>query len=356
MKKIRNKIYYEKLSNKRREHNLERKGHEYSPDNIPVPRYTFLNNARNNSPHHKPFEAPVNCSLIENTEDTLDFINNSIGSITKNNNRYILQDFSKVENITPDTILYMMSIIEDLQINDIPFSIQGKYKDKKEGKSRILFEESGFLEHLKGKQDEIKNLQTEVLTIKVGRDNQPQTAKEVVQYLRKWLNMDRIETKPIYSILIECMTNTKNHAYKDKNKVEKEVNNHKWYLMAYHTDNNVHFVFLDNGNGIPQTLRWYWKDLFSGTKWYDSKLIESAMQGEILRSQTGEVKRGKGLPKIYKTSKLSYIEELIIIANKGFVNCKNDTNAELKLKFKGTLISWKIKKNNNEKQIIEDEN
>lgn len=355
MKKIRNKIYYKKLSNKRGIHNLERQEHKYKHGNIPIPEYTSLNNIKNKSPQHKLFKSPINCSLIENPEETLEFINSSIGSISFNN-RNISQDFSKVENITPDTILYMMSIIEELQMNDVPFSIKGKYDNKKEGKSRILFEESGFLEHLKGKQDEIKNLQTEVLTIKVGVDNQPQTAKEVVQYLRKWLNMDRLETKPIYSILIECMTNTRNHAYKTKNRIEKEINNHKWYLMAYHTDNNVHFVFLDNGNGIPQTLRWYWKDLFSGTKWYDSKLIESAMQGKILRSQTGEVKRGKGLPKIYKTSKLSYIEELIIIANKGFVNCKNDTNLELKSKFKGTLISWKIKKNNFEDDKNKEEN
>ena len=341
-----NKLYHKKLSERRWKHNLERRNHKYNGGYNKLPEYVSLNEKQNKKTNQKVFEAPKNFSLVENTEETLDFINDSLGSIENKQNKSILQDFSKISNITPDTILYMMSIIEDLQMNEVPFSIKGKYKNRKDEKSRILFEESGFLEHLNGKQEEIKNIQTDVLTIKVGEENQPTTAQEVVQYLRKWLDMERAETKPIYSILIECMTNTKNHAYKTKNKENQNTNNHKWYLMAYHTQNEVHFVFLDNGHGIPQTLRWYWKDLFSGTKWFDSKLIESALQGKILRSQTGEDKRGKGLPKIYKTSKLNYVEELIIIANKGFVNCKNDTTKELKVKFKGTLISWKIKKNN----------
>ena len=49
------------------------------------------------------------------------------------------------------------------------------------------------------------------------------------------------------------------------------------------------------------------------------------------------LKRGKGLPKIYSHSKEDNIKELIIIANKAFVNCKEDKTRNIKNSLNGTL-------------------
>lgn len=337
--------YQDILARKRGEHNLKRKNCRYEPYKISVPEYVSLNSGYK-SPKDKNIPAPNNFSFIENHNESIKFLNDSKHYIEDMDTK-IKQDFRYIDNVTPDAILYMMAYIDDMKYRSVEFSITGTFPTKKS--CRKLFDESGFLEHLKSQKDKLNNIVTDMLTIKVGTHTNTQIAQDVVKYVRKWLNIDRTKTKPLYKILIECMTNTKNHAFKknineDNNQNESENKNYKWYLMAYHINGEVHFVFLDNGYGIAKTIRKNWKDLFTGKRFDDNKLVLSALEGEILRSQTGEAKRGKGLPYIYKSAKEEHIKELIIITNKAFINCKNDTTQQIDSKLNGTLISWKIKK------------
>lgn len=335
------KDYQNILSKKRGLHNLERKSHKYVRREFEVPDYVKLN-TKYKPPKPKTIPSPKNFSFIENPDESMEFLKNSKHYI-EDLKKDIRQDFKNIDNVTPDAILYMMSYIEDMKYRNVEFSITGTIPIKTDSKK--LFLESGFLEHLKSKTDNLDNIETDLLKIRVGTKTEVQIAKDVVSYVRKWLDISRLDTKPIYKILIECMTNTKNHAFR-KSKNEKEKENYKWYLMAYHNDREVHFVFLDNGYGIATTIRKNWKDIFSGKSFNDNKLVLSALEGQILRSQTGEAKRGKGLPYIYKNSKEEHIKELIIITNKAFINCKNDKSKQIGNKFNGTLISWKIRKEN----------
>lgn len=327
--------YQDILAKKRGEHNLKRKYSKYEPYKLNVPEYINLNSGYK-PPKYKNIDAPKNFSFIENHNESMKFLNDSKYYI-EDLNKKIKQDFRYIDNVTPDAILYMMAYIEDMKYRGVSFSITGTFPTKENCKK--LFTESGFLEHLKFQSDKLNTIETDLLTIKVGTKTEVKIAQDVVKYVRKWLDIDRIKTKPIYKILIECMTNTKNHAF-DK----KESENYKWYLMAYHISGEVHFVFLDNGYGIAQTIRKNWKDLFTGKRFDDNKLVLSALEGEILRSQTGEAKRGKGLPYIYNSAREKHIKELIIITNKGFINCKDDKTQQINSKFNGTLISWKIRK------------
>lgn len=319
--------FYKKLSIRRGKHNQERKKHKYiKQHNISNP--TLI-------------EAPKNFSFVENPDESMKFLHDFEEIITTSKID-VMQDFSNIDNVTPDALLYMMLYIEnidDSKINNI--NIGGILPKKQECKK--LFQRSGFIEHINSRKLNLQDIHKDILTIKVGNKTEPKTAQEVVRHVRKWLNIYRKDTKLIQTILIESMTNTHNHAYNNKKD--------KWYLMAYHYDDEVHFVFLDNGYGIPSTLKTKLIDYVSGTKYSDNKLIMSALKGEKLRTQTGELKRGKGLPKIYSHSKEENIKELIIIANKAFVNCKNDQTKNIKISLNGTLISWKIIKgeNNNEK-------
>lgn len=338
--------YQKILAEKRKIHNLERKEHTYQKKRLFLPEYTKFNSTIK-PPKKELLKSPSNFSIIDNTDEVIDFFYDS-KNIIENLGKDITQDFRYIENVTPDAILYMMSYIEDMKNRNISFSINGRFpKDKKCIK---LFKESGFLQHLKGQLHLLNKVETDILTIRFGTKTESKIAQDVVKYVRQWLNIDRIQTKPIYKILIECMTNTKNHAFKKKSEIGNansiENERFKWYLMAYHNNGEVHFVFLDNGLGIARTIRKNWIDLFSGKKFNDSKLVLSALEGEILRSQTGEAKRGKGLPYIYSNSKEEHIKELIIITNNGYIDCKNDKTKTLNKKFLGTLISWKIKKEN----------
>lgn len=331
MKKNKNKEYYKKLSKKRGQHNLERKSHLYNPSSYSEHSYSHLQ-SQYTPPKPKTIDAPLNFSIVNNPDESMSFLNQSMYQIEELG-KDILQDFRYIISVTPDALLYMMAYIESLKVRNISYSITGSYPRQKE--CNRLFKESGFLEHLKDQKEELENMTTDILTIKVGSDTESLIAQKVVKYVRKWLNLEKKDTRSIYKILIECMANTHNHAY------SKSKNNHKWYLMAYHHQNEVHFVFLDNGYGIPHTIRKNWGEILFGE---DNKLITSALEGKIKRSQTGQRKRGKGLPLIFKQAQDPNIKELIIIANKGYVNCKDGTTKTLENKFKGTLLSWKFKK------------
>jgi len=54
----------------------------------------------------------------------------------------------------------------------------------------------------------------------------------------------------------------------------------------------------------------------------DNVLIRSALKGEF-RTRTKEVFRGRGLPLIKQVSDNNIIDELKIVSNYGYVDCKN---------------------------------
>lgn len=137
---------------------------------------------------------------------------------------------------------------------------------------------------------------------------------------------------------------TLDHAYKQNSLVPK------WYLIALNKPETgkVSFTFLDGGQGIPSTInikhRERVKQLIS--KFFydvpsikDNALIYSALKGEF-RTRTNEGYRGKGLPKIYQCVENKEIDNLIIISNKGYVNCSTGEQRELSSTFHGTLFSW----------------
>ena len=134
------------------------------------------------------------------------------------------------------------------------------------------------------------------------------------------------------------MANTKNHAYNITRKDQKW-----WLISCYDEDSKkVNFTFMDNGDGIPFTLRKNIIERFFDPlikKQNDGKLILSALKGEF-RTRTKKHYRGTGLPKIFSYSKEKQIENLIIISNKGYVDCDSEQSKELSRKFFGTLLSW----------------
>ena len=141
------------------------------------------------------------------------------------------------------------------------------------------------------------------------------------------------------------MSNTNNHAY-DKSKKYK-----KWWLVAYYDKINskIKFTFLDNGFGIPRTIKKSYKERINKlleekipngrSKTQDNFLVSSALEGEF-RTKTGFAHRGKGLPDIADKAKKNMIQGLTIISRKAYLNVSNNDSQELSNIFYGTLLSW----------------
>ena len=141
------------------------------------------------------------------------------------------------------------------------------------------------------------------------------------------------------------MSNTNNHAYKFSGGWRN-----KWWIIAVYDKSRkvVTYTMLDNGAGIPGTVRLKLKELIRvkmiprGDE-LDSDLIKSAFMGDEKRSRTWLSWRGKGLPSIYDSLKKKRIRNLLAISNRGYFNMENGQVTELKRKFYGTLLSWEVR-------------
>ena len=165
----------------------------------------------------------------------------------------------------------------------------------------------------------------------------PRIAQQVVAFARSCLGLSRLETNPIYTTIIELMKNTFQHAYDTAPNFSR-----RWWLIAVHLPESasVSFSFLDNGMGIPHTIK---KKFFERLTSNDSELIASTLRGEF-RTRTQQVYRGNGLPSIFEHHQDGRIRNLKVLSNKGFVDCQTDNTDSLNRRFRGTLICWDFRK------------
>ena len=135
------------------------------------------------------------------------------------------------------------------------------------------------------------------------------------------------------------ITNIKDHAYDDDNIFENS-----WYIFVENLPNKISYTFMDNGLGIPTTIKknkieQFFKK-FDVDKEY--KYIKAGVSGLEKRSKTGQIERGNGLPSIYEQYKINKISKLIIISNKAYYIENNPKDLENNLN--GTIFYWEIKK------------
>jgi len=283
-------------------------------------------------------KAPSNFSIVNNTNEMLSFFNNYYHYVLED--KRIFFDMSGVSEMTEDAILYMLSRFDYSERILGHRYVSGNVPPNL--KCQELLMESGFYNHVHY-GGSMKAPSGKVFSIKTKQLVYGETAKEVIEFAKNYLNTnDGNPLKGIYPILIECMANTRNHAY---DRLTNPIS--RWWLIAMYNekDISVHFTFLDNGFGIPRTIRKKpfekLADIFKGLK--DSELITSALEGEF-RTSTGYKWRGKGLPKIRSYVVNGEIKNMKIISNTGYVICEEDDmkTQELENRFYGTLLSWDI--------------
>lgn len=283
--------------------------------------------------------APENFNLLENIDETIAFfcaVDNFI-----NAGKRIYFDLSEVKNISSDGILYLLSRLEHNRQKRISVSIKGNYP--KDQMCREILEKSGFPDYVYSGKSLSVHSDPDVYSTKSGRYVMPEKSAEVKRFAMKCLGKEESnETKDIYKIIIECMTNTRQHAYISNGRYSK------WWLMALFNKvaGRVHFTFCDNGYGIPYTVRKNHTEqlraIFSGIpiiKLQDNSLIKAALEGNF-RSRTGLTYRGKGLPKMKEIAENGSIENLIVMSRKGCVDSSFKNVKELPGIFHGTLLSW----------------
>lgn len=312
-----------------------------------------IDNIRNDTEDHKPqYEvvAPEVFSLVNNLEETLSFFSKVFSFSKKCNKGDILFfNLSGVNVITPDAVMYLISIIRNMKRFQ-GLGIYCKGNVPRNESARIYLAKTGFYNYVRAigalndKHDE------NIVQILSGKNADSVTAAKTCDFVKAKVKPCFIQTRWLYRSIIEMMTNTFQHAYRGFD-ISNDMSSN-WYLYVENQQDSICFVFLDTGAGIPATIRKNYKEkLKSIVKNDDATYIASALKGEF-RTSTGQTYRGKGLPALYEDVLSIDNSGLMILSGSGRCIVQNDgtideTNSKLSLK--GTLFSWQLNKKMEEK-------
>lgn len=270
--------------------------------------------------------------FISNAENLLVFFNDLRKNLEKNPVRL---DMSKVTEINSSALLYLISLVQDMKMKKKTFVIHGNLPNDK--KCCEVMEQSGFFKYAKRTDHARMEDKGNTLQISSSGKMDPHKVSQCCEFVRNKLEVDRLGTKWLYSVICEIILNATHHALSHW---KEEFDS--WYMFAKYQDNYVELVILDTGLGIPNTVK---KNFLEKIRlWPDSddaSLIQSALNGDF-RTQTKQGYRGKGLPEIFNYYANGVIKNIVIISKHGYINGREKKN--LTGKFNGTLFALRIEK------------
>lgn len=281
-------------------------------------------------------------SLSESTEETVRFFKEVTDKVSKIKlNGSLFFDLHNVEIVTVDAIMYLIAIVRNMKrINAFRINCSGNMP--RNSKARDIIETSGFYKYLVPVTMKKSIDSTDHINITCGNDADSVLIGNICNYIHEHSNYVMSDTKFLYAILVELMTNTKQHAYRNNS-----IMNNNWYIYVENDEKYIRFMFLDTGSGIPNTIK---TDFLEKVKNHisnsDSFFISSALKGKY-RSETNEEHRGKGLPEIYNRVKENKIFDFTIVSGCGKCLINNEGEIEetqLEKDFVGTFFSWNLLK------------
>lgn len=279
--------------------------------------------------HEVKVLVPANFILLKNYKIVLEFINSVLEKVNLKT-RVLIFDMSEIIEIDVAALMYIKVILGILKKQNRLLKLQGIYPNDERMKKFLIKTGIGT-----EKQDSI-------FKIREGND----VDRSLIPNIIDELNTENIKIslksqKALYSILLELMDNTKQHAYTNKNEDDN------WYFYLQPQENKIQFVFLDTGLGITKTIRNQnfefsvnKEKIIKANSFPDSTILKLALTGGFKVSATRENNRNKGLPNIYNRVILEEIKNLKIISHRAVFNFNN--NMDLTEALNGTLFYWEV--------------
>lgn len=312
---------------------------------------------RSNTKKRQPdkiFTVPDVFSIVSNPDTTITFLNKVIRSVEgvrnlqrQHRNNYIrtfLIDMSNTKYISSDALMFLLTIIQNTRGQKIlPIDWIGNFP--KEPNVREFLKRSGYLNYMKTSAENIIQVDDNI-QIKSGtgynyieNDQNKDIRQEIIDFSCQKLNKDKKDVNYLMTMLTEMITNIIDHAYQ-----KQGLFKHQWYIFVENNIDKITYTFMDNGLGIPTTIRKsiIEKIIETINAEAEYKYIETALSGVHKRSETGKRERGNGLPSIYEQYLNKKIENFVIISNKAYYS--ENKKYDLKEGLNGTVFYWKIKK------------
>jgi hypothetical protein len=268
--------------------------------------------------------------MIDNPVETIAFFSFFRG-ITRQSNLRL--DMQNVERITVDAITALVA--EIVALGQSRF-VTGTYPKDDECRSFLI--QSGFHDYVKATQP-IPSVKKGKIAKRKSKLVESVTAKELIRIGSEAAYGTARRCYAAYATLVECMSNTHNHATGKTATQGTET----WYSTVYgdRDRDRVCFAFLDTGVGIFRSVKYgLIRRLYKFVRWQDDRqILKDILEGQV-ESRTGLPFRGKGLPSIYRDLKAGRIKSLVIVANDVYANVATDDYRILETRFPGTLLYW----------------
>ncbi len=161
------------------------------------------------------------------------------------------------------------------------------------------------------------------------------------------IHMPQEQKNAIWQNLVECMTNTHNHAKGKDGNPSGDGDTEQWVAGVMCREGEAQFTFIDMGVGICKSVQatnymTMIKNTISG--YGPDKLVRDAFDGKI-GSSTGRPGRGLGLPRMRRDAQFGYLQNLKIRTGKVEGDIAKMQYRKVKESFNGTIISWSASTN-----------
>lgn len=346
-----------RLQRSREAERLARKGKVYDPDRWP---FVNLDSTKPMINHHfrptKPSQhvirtirTPEHLDLRSHITSTLQFIHELrkqwlYGSSTK-----LRIDQSALQAVSPGAAsLWIAEMQRCMEYQSGRKRVTGNYPRNPEARRTLA--EVGFYRVLSIHPPETDPSSELFFRIVHGTQSDARITNRLIANFEKEYKFDVIARRRLTAALIECMDNVKQHAY-DRNSGSPDLYE-RWWLSGYFDSQTglVTIVFLDQGLGIPTTLRRrenssIREKIRERTQMGEVKLLEEAVVHGATR--LGSDRRGTGLPSLK-----DFIDEIApdghlrVLSNSAEFRYKKDrtySSAPLETPLNGSLILWSIK-------------
>jgi hypothetical protein len=268
--------------------------------------------------------------MIVNPEETIAFIRAFRDMSLRND---LTLDMKDVVYLTVDAVTVLVAEIAAL----------GKLRyvrgsSPKQQNCKDLLNEYGFFEHLKSREPLPPREKGRIHSRK-SKLVEPTIAQDLVRIGTKAAHGVQSRCIPTYSSLIECMSNTHNHATGK----DESMGTERWYSAVFGDAERkrVCCAFLDTGVGIFRSTGFkLLRKTYRLLKGDDDRDILRAMLAGEEGSRTGLAYRGKGLPGIHGFLQRGELKTLIIVANDVYANVSTNDFRLLRGNFPGTLVYW----------------
>lgn len=278
--------------------------------------------------------APARFCLFENVDEVLRLIDGIKQAAKRRRSPYI--DMERVVDVSPEALALLVSVVKDRRLR---VKVNGNFP--RDPSARRIVEASGFLAHVSDSRLRSENDEGAIQENRTRARVAPETAREMIRFALRRLGLPSTKQAPgAYRVLIECMSNTHQHAAVSKEPRER------WWLMVHapKESGRATFTFVDNGIGIAESLdRRRMRDAIMGILGLrdEGDLIRQLLQGEV-GSRTGLNYRGKGLPAMRVQHERENIRNLRVLSNNAVASLSLRYFRHTTVGLSGTVIAFDL--------------